>query len=196
MFTAAMAGQSELLSFMTKFLNLVNSGKSAKLNAECQDGKAVVTLQHYIESCNPPPPPPCEQHGTPPRRQPGPSRVRRRARRALARAEAAAKAAPAAAEEAAAPLPTEKATTETSDAEKAAPPTVDAAVQVVSPDQVPHHHLLRAAQAPPQAPLQLSPAVEDVFCPDRDFLSEHIPQLDGGPILNEQDQDEVWSCQC
>ena len=80
-----MTGNQELFSFMTKFLNLLHSGKSAQLLFECENGHAMVKLQHTLGKCEPPQ----EEHRRVQRHQ-GPSRLRRRARRAEARAAAAA----------------------------------------------------------------------------------------------------------
>ena len=77
-----------------------------------------------------------------------------------------------------------------------------------------------AAEAPhPTVQPHQQTVLRDELCPDQDYSSavqvvppqpppcvphlghvssQQIPQLDGGPILNDQDQDEdqVWSCQC
>ena len=168
-------------TFVTKFLNLLYSGKSALLTAECHAGKmfAKVEMQMCIEDVWPPPP----YHPPPPtqRRQPGPSRLRRRARRAHARAEAAAKAEstiPAADQAVPPPVPQAKdaavqAAPETATAAlqtaDTSPPTPEAAVQVVHQVSSPHPHGAAEASQSPQA--NCSPLVQDVFCPDRDFLA-------------------------
>ena len=117
-----MAVHNEFSSFVNKFLNLLYSGKSAVLTAECHEGK--MQMQMCIEDVWPPPP----HHPPPPTRQrkPGPSRLRRRARRAHARAEAAAKAesTPPAADQALPPVQQAK-----DAAAQAVPEIAEAAVQ-------------------------------------------------------------------
>ena len=110
---------------MAKFCNLWNAGKNARLLAECKAGEASINLHlqlgHY---------PVAPQQATEHPRQPGPSRLRRRARRAQARAEAAASSLVKcdAAVQAAAPLPqtVETAVQTLGDGK---PPSFDAAVQ-------------------------------------------------------------------
>ena len=80
---AAMAGLSDLNSFVGKFLNLWQSGRDASLHLKTCDGKATVNLQLGLGQA--PPPPSSEP---PPRHVPGPSRQRRTQRRALARQQA------------------------------------------------------------------------------------------------------------
>ena len=149
----------------------MNSGKSASLSTECREGKMFLKLemQMCIGGFEPPPHQP---------RQPGPSRLRRRARRAHARTEAAAKAAPnppeAAAEQAVPTVPqtTEAAVQAVPETEDAAvqaadfPPTIPAAVQAGQQERPPY----QAAQAQ-QPEANPSPAVRDVFCPDGDYLA-------------------------
>ena len=190
--TAAMAGHFELHSFLSKFCNLWSSGKSARLAVECQAGQATVNLQ--LDLGLPHHEHPQEHH----QKRVGPSRLRRRARRAQARHQAAvdaaqataadkpsntntaaAKAAPSvkdASEEDAAPTKEEAAVQAAPQVTEAAvqaaghtpPPTVDIAVQAEVPRHLLHQPpptLQSAAQA-----LQLAPhAVQDLFCPDRDF---------------------------
>jgi hypothetical protein len=78
-----MAGLAELNSFVTKFLNLWQSGCDASLQLKTRGGKAKITLQLGLGEAPPPP-----FSTPPPRRVPGPSRQRRTERRALARKEA------------------------------------------------------------------------------------------------------------
>ena len=78
-----MAGLAELNSFVTKFLNLWQSGCDASLQLKTRGGKAKITLQLGLGEAPPPP-----FSTPPPRCVPGPSRQRRTERRALARKEA------------------------------------------------------------------------------------------------------------
>ena len=81
-----MTALQEVQSFVAKFLNLCNSGKSANLNLKCRNGRAVINLQLNLDDHPPPPPPPYHQERRPCKR-PSPSRLRRSARRAQTRAE-------------------------------------------------------------------------------------------------------------
>ena len=83
-----MAGPQEMYSFVTKFLNLWQAGKQARLNLECEAGKVSVNLRLHLGHQHPPLPP----DPRPPRR-PGPSRLRHHARCAKAREASAAQAA-------------------------------------------------------------------------------------------------------
>ena len=137
-----MAAHNQISSFVNKFLNLLYSGKSALLTAECHEGKmfAKVEMQMCIEDMWPPPPyhpPPSTQQ-----RQPGPSRLRCRARRAHARAEAAAKAetTPPAADQAVPSVPQAK-----DAAAQAAPEVAEAAVQTAD-IFTPAHGTIEAAE--------------------------------------------------
>ena len=88
-----MSSYHELHSFVSKFLNLLHCGKSAKLVLECHQGQAHVDLHHVLTFL---PQEPCSYYqpygDTVRRRQQGPSRQRRHtrysmlARRAVARA--------------------------------------------------------------------------------------------------------------
>ena len=78
-----MAGLPQLNSFVSKFLNLWQSGCDASLHLETHAGKATVHLQVGLGHAPPPSAPPSSH-----RRVPGPSRQRRTQRRALARAHA------------------------------------------------------------------------------------------------------------
>ena len=78
-----MAGLPQLNSFISKFLNLWQSGCDASLHLETHAGKATVHLQVGLGHAPPPSAPPSSH-----RRVPGPSRQRRTQRRALARAHA------------------------------------------------------------------------------------------------------------
>ena len=193
-----MSSYQELHSFLSKFLNLLHCGKSAKLVIECHQGQAHVNLHHALTIL------PEELHnhhqeyGHHHPRQ-GTSRQRRRARRALARA-AAAKAAKSGTK-------ADK-TTQTSDV--AAETTVDKptyhhqehADQAVQACPPPHHDQAVQANPPPPthisadqttqtSPLDDSRAahlepVRDVFCVDREYsagqaapLRQAIPQVDG-----------------
>ena len=80
---AAMAGLSDLNSFVGQFLHLWQSGRDASLHLKTCDGKATINLQLGLGQA---PPPPFSQ--PPPRRVPGPSHQRRTQRRALAREQA------------------------------------------------------------------------------------------------------------
>ena len=196
-----MSSYQELHSFLSKFLNLLHCGKSAKLVIECHQGQAHVNLHHALTIL------PEELHnhhqeyGHHHPRQ-GTSRQRRRARRALARA-AAAKAAKSGAK-------ADK-TTQTSDV--AAETTVDKptyhhqehadqAVQACPPphhDQAvqacpPHHHD-QAVQANPPPPTHISAdqttqtsplddsraahlePVRDAFCVDREYSAGQAAPL-------------------
>ena len=78
----------EYFNFLKKFLNLLHSGKSAKLVLECQHGQAKIHLEHVLHhplGTLHHPSRQSHQH-QPGYGQPGPSRVRRRIRRAQARA--------------------------------------------------------------------------------------------------------------
>lgn len=191
-----MAGPNALLSFLTKFTNLWHAGKNAQLSMECKNGDTYVNLRLHLDSQ---PPAPQHPYYPPPRRQPGPSRVRRRVRRAVARAEAAENAAVStenfkAAAEATAPIVpqtceaavqavpfTPEAAVQAADlappssnaavqAADLAPPSANAAVQ--ADDQQPHGPETLHHHRPPHGAAQalLSAAVQDVFCPDRDFM--------------------------
>ena len=155
----------------------MNSGKSASLSTECKEGKMFLKLEMQICFGDFEPHRPYYSPAQP--RQPGPSRLRRRARRAHARTEAAAKAAPnpppeAAAEQAVPTVPqtTEAAVQAVPETEDAAvqaadfPPTIPAAVQAGQQERPPY----QAAQAQ-QPEANPSPAVRDVFCPDGDYLA-------------------------
>ena len=83
-----MAADQEFYPFLSTFLHLLNTGKSAQLVFECQDGAARVHLHHALDN-HPPPQPDCREREYRHRHQ-GPSRLRRRARRAKARAATAA----------------------------------------------------------------------------------------------------------
>ena len=89
-----MAGHKEICSFVTKYLELWQSGHDAKMVLTCKAGKASVQINLDIDLLPPPLP-----QGDRPRlpRKPGPSRLRRRTRRAEERARAAVVAAEAAA---------------------------------------------------------------------------------------------------
>ena len=81
----------EYFNFLKKFLNLLHSGKSAKLVLECQHGQAKIHLEHVLHHPlgtlhHPSRQSHQDQPGHGQQRQPGPSRVRRRIRRAQARA--------------------------------------------------------------------------------------------------------------
>ena len=81
-----MTALHEVHSFVAKFLNLCNSGKSANLNLKCRNGRAVINLQLNLDDPPPLPHPPYHQEQRPCKR-PSPSRLRRSARRAQTRAE-------------------------------------------------------------------------------------------------------------
>ena len=78
-----MAGLLQLNSFVSKFLNLWQSGCDASLHVETHAGKAKIHLQVGLGQAPPPPSAPPPHHG----RVPGPSRKRRTQRCALARKE-------------------------------------------------------------------------------------------------------------
>ena len=81
-----MAAQHEIYNFLSKFLHLHSTGKSAQLVLECQNGQVRVHLHHVLGPNPHHDQPQCrEQH----HRQ-GPSRLRRRTRRAESRATTAA----------------------------------------------------------------------------------------------------------
>ena len=82
-----MSSYQELNSFLSKFLNLLHCGQSAKLVLECHQGQAYVNLNHALHLLPQAPRSHPQQDGPTVRRQ-SPSRQRRRARRALARANA------------------------------------------------------------------------------------------------------------
>ena len=88
--TAAMAATQDLSSFVSKFVELWHSGREAKLSLSCNAGR--ISIQLGLETGHQPPTAPLQK----PHRQPGPSRLRRRARRAKERARAAAEEAAAA----------------------------------------------------------------------------------------------------
>ena len=70
----------QLSNFLAKFRNEWQAGTDARLVIECHAGQAWITLHQPLGYSSPPP----NHHP----RQPGPSRLRRRARRAHARAAA------------------------------------------------------------------------------------------------------------
>ena len=107
-----MAGLLQLNSFVSKFLNLWQSGCDASLHVETHAGKAKIHLQVGLGQAPPPPSAPPPHHG----RVPGPSRKRRTQRRALARKEA---------EEAKAKADAEKAEQEADKANKTAEEAVN-----------------------------------------------------------------------
>ena len=75
-----MTDQTEIFSFVKKYLDLLRSGHDAELSLKCKAGKASLQLNVGLL-------PPVPQSAFPKRRRPGPSRLRRRERRAQKRAE-------------------------------------------------------------------------------------------------------------
>ena len=86
----------------------------------------------------------------------------------------------------------------------------------VQPASPPPHAVAKEAPHPTVQPHQQS-VLRDELCPDKDYSSavqvvppqpppcaphlghvssQHIPQLDGGPNLQDQDEDQGWACQC
>ena len=209
----------ELNSFVSKFWNLWSSGRTARLAVECQAGQATVNLQldlglpqhHPLQEHH-------VKHVSPSRLR---RRARRAQARADAAVNAAPDAAavdvavqtnPNTAAEHAAPqeeagqAPLAK-TMEA--AVQAAPKTTVAAVQAVghgmSPPNVdvavqaddlqhPRHPPQQAAQALLSGQIQLSPAVQDMFCPDRDFLmagrTEHEHDRRGDRVHQQRQREE------
>ena len=171
-----MAGPDEAYNFVTKFLNLYQAGKKARIVLECEAGQAYVNLQLYLGPHHQQPPQNGQEHHQQPHRRPGPSRLRRRARRAEARAaEAAANAAPVSTDatvKAAAPVrppcTTEAAVQAVSATSRVVRATTEAAPkddptgQAVQPQLHPQHHAEEATQ-PDQY-------LRDEFCPDTLFL--------------------------
>ena len=88
--TAAMAATQDLSSFVSKFVELWHPGREAKLSLSCYAGR--ISIQLGLETGHQAPAAPPQK----PPRQPGPSRLGRRARRAEERARAAAEEAAAA----------------------------------------------------------------------------------------------------
>ena len=189
-----MSSDQELNSFLSKFLNLLHCGQSAKLVLECHQGQAYVNLHHALHLL---PQEPCshsQQHHGPTVRRQGPSRQRRRVRRALARANAeAAKASDRNAETATLKSSDVAVQATVSKAEKASqscfvhhhrgqaeeecsPPPHEPAEQVVAPSfcgRVGHH-------VPPQHCAAHVEPVCDVFCDDLEYSAgQAVPQVDG-----------------
>ena len=176
-----------LSNFLMKFRQEWQAGTDACLVIECHAGKAWIHL-HQPLGHHPPPPP---RHHP---RQPGPSRLCRRARRADARAAAKA-----------APTEPHAVTAEVAVQTDVSPDTSDAAVQAdASPAPAMQSS---AAQVGPRAEnAQHAHHVPDVLCPDGVYESpavQVVPPLDGDgdvphppiPQLDGQ-QDHVWSCKC
>ena len=188
-----MSTYQELHSFLSKFLNLLHCGQSAKLVLECHQGQAYVNLHHALHLLQPEPHSHPQQHGPTVRRQ-GPSRQRRRVRRAQARANA--EAAKASAREAV------TATLKSSDvaiqvtvpiAEKASqscsvhhdreqaeeahpPPPPEPAEQVVA---TPFRARAGYDDPPQHCAAHVAP-VRDVFCDDLEYSAgQAVPQVDG-----------------
>ena len=191
-----MSSHQELHSFLSKFLNLLHCGKSAKLVLECHEGQAHVDLHHVLSFL------PQEHHqsyGHTGRRR-GPSRQHRRARRAVARAAAEAANASSAKAETAAQFSDVAVQTAVNKAEKASQHCPDNHLQEqdVQAGHPPHHE--RAEEAgpalrfpvdqtvPPDDPRtthHLVP-VHDIFCNDLEYTAgqavpqlQVIPQVDG-----------------
>ena len=170
--------QHELFNFVTKFVKLWNAGKQARLFVECEAGVASINLQLHLGNHETHPPTPEHDHPHQPR-QPGPSRLRRRARRAAAREVAAANAAlvTTASKDAAVQAAVRTADTAVQAVQAAdpLPSTAEIAVQVDSPREAavwdaqhrqPHND---AVQARTSTSLLYSPVVEDRFCPDKEY---------------------------
>ena len=190
-----MANPFELQSFLSKFCNLWSSGRNARLAVECQAGQATVNLQldlglpHHAH--------PQEHHKK--QVSPSRLRRRARRAQARIEAAVVAAQATAAEEEADKPSNTNTAAakaaqsvkdapeqdaastlTETKDAAVQAGPqvteaaaqaaghTVDVAVQAEVPQHL-HQPPPPLQQAAAQALHLASPAVQDLFCPDREF---------------------------
>ena len=155
----------QLKNCFDKFQSIWQAGNDARLHLECHAGQVWVHLQLHLV-----------HHPPPQRKQPGPSRLRRRARRAEARtAGTAATAAP-------------RVNSSAASAEMA-----------VQTDPIPIQH--HPCEEVPAAQADLQPGEQahhfpmaharDVFCPDRDFRTAEeaaplphdvqlgIPQLDG-----------------
>ena len=181
-----MSSYQELHSFLSKFLNLLHCGQSAKLVLECHQGQAYVNLHHALHLLPQEPRRYPQQHGPTVRRQ-GPSRQRRRVRRALARANAeAAKASDREAETAtlkssdvavqATVSNAEKASQSCSAEEECSPPPHEPPEQVVAPSfcgRVGHQG------SPQHCAAQVEP-VRDVFCDDLEYSAgQAVPQSFG-----------------
>ena len=81
------SANQELYNFLTKFFNLLQSGKSAHLVYESHDGQARVSLHHALGQLQPQQHPQHHSREEQYHRQ-SPSRIRRRVRRAMARSAA------------------------------------------------------------------------------------------------------------
>ena len=164
-----------LSHFLDTFRNTWQAGTDARLIVECHAGHAWVSLHQPLGIC---PPLHKQQH----RRQPGPSRLRRRARRAAASAAAvnASNANSFSAIPAADKAANGSTLTNVTDADEATTiPSINTAEAAVQTESTSTDTAVKA-DVPLQAE-QAVPPLPDVFCPDRDY-SQHqdqIPQLDG-----------------
>jgi hypothetical protein len=147
-----MAGLLQLNSFVSKFLNLWQSGCDASLHVETHAGKAKIHLQVGLGQAPPPPSAPPPHHG----RVPGPSRKRRTQRRALARKEA---------EEAKAKADAEKAEQEADKANKTAEEAVNSEDAVKATTEV-----VTAVRAKENE-------VNDEFCPNDVYIENKSKEI-------------------
>ena len=169
----------QLKNCFKKFQSIWQAGNDACLHLECHAGQVWVHLQLHLV-----------HHPPPQRKQPGPSRLRRRARRAEARA----------AGTAATAAPVENSAAATAEMAVQTDPIPSEAVKAsvgLTPGPAVRHHPgqeVPAAQGGLQPGEQdhhfPTPYARDVFCPDRDFRTAEeaiplhhqqlgIPQLDG-----------------
>ena len=153
---------AELNSFVTKFADLWQSGRSARLSLECVAGEATINLQLRLGIL--PLQPQQEPHHRAERRA-GPSRLRRRARRAQARALAAEQAA-------ASSLP------KLSEAEQVCAPNLSRADVAVQATVVPPARANAAVQ------VELPPPAAQVGQPDQQCVP--VPTVQAGTVSPEQ----------
>ena len=181
-----MSDPLEYFFSFSKFREIWRDNKDARIIVECHAGQAWISLHHRIP-CPPPQPPRRQSQPCPPRRprRPGPSRLRRRARREEARR------AIAAAENAATfkqdTIEGENITAnDTAVQVEQLPVDVNldvAAEQAGQPspatEQVPHHQVKLNVDARPWP--HGDGHVQDLFCPDHQYLQQQQPHLPQEP---------------
>ena len=194
-----MSSHQEIHSFVSKFLNLLHCGKSAKLVLECHEGQAHVDLHHILTFLPQEPRSYNQPHSDTGRRhQQGPSRQRRRARRAVARASTNAAKASSTKAETATQYSDVAVQTAVNRAEKASQHCPDNHLQeqAAQADHPSHHERAGQACLAPHFPVDrtvpsddlrttpLAP-VRDVFCSDHEYSAgQAVPQLNVIPQVD------------